>query len=89
MNPGAGGARSSPRYSPKATTTTTATLTNSGFVSEFSPGADKIVIRTATSVSPITYQFTETTTYADAAGKPVAIETVKSGALVTIYYWAR
>ncbi len=68
----------------KPTTTTTTTMNRSGFVSELGP--DTIVIRTATSVSPFTYQSTETTTFVDEAGNPVATDVVKSGAPVTIYY---
>jgi hypothetical protein len=66
------------------TTTTTTTTTTSGTVSQFSP--DGIVIRTTTSSAPVTYSSTKTTTYVDENGKPVAVETVKSGVPVTIYY---
>jgi hypothetical protein len=68
----------------KPTTTTTTTMNRSGFVSELGP--DTIVIRTATSVLPFTYQSTETTTFVDEAGNAVAEEKVKSGVPVTIYY---
>jgi len=69
----------------KTTTTTTTTTTNSsGTVS--SVGPDMIVIRTSPSASPITYQFSETTTYVDEAGNPVEIETVTAGAPVTVYF---
>jgi len=69
----------------KETTTTTTTTTNSsGTVS--SVGPDMIVIRTTPSASPITYQFSETTTYVDEAGNPVEIETVTAGAPVTVYF---
>ncbi len=68
----------------KPTTTTTATMNRSGFVSELGP--DTIVIRTATSVLPFAYQSTETTTFVDGAGNPVQTDVVKSGAEVTIYY---
>jgi hypothetical protein len=65
------------------TTTTTTTTTTSGTVS--SMGQDAIVIKSMTSSAPTSYEFTETTTYVDESGNPVAIETVKSGAPVTIY----
>ena len=68
----------------KPTTTTTTTMNRSGFVSELGP--DTIVIRTATSVLPFTYQSTDTTTFVDEAGNPVGEEKVKSGVPVTIYY---
>jgi len=66
------------------TTTTTTTTQSSGTVSEFGP--DSISIRTSPSASPVSYEFTETTTYVDEAGNPVTVETVKSGAPVTVFY---
>jgi hypothetical protein len=69
----------------KTTTTTTTTTTNSsGTVSTIGP--DMIVIRTSPSASPITYQFSETTTYVDEAGNPVEIESVAAGAPVTVFF---
>ena len=68
----------------KKPTTTTTIMNRSGFVSDFSP--DAIVIRTATSVLPFTYQSTETTAFVDAAGNPIGTDAVKPGAEVTIYY---
>ena len=65
-------------------TTTTTTTTTSGTVSQFGPGT--IVVKTTTSSDPITYAYTKTTTYVDENGKPVSIETVKSGLPVTVYY---
>jgi len=65
-------------------TTTTTTTTTTGTVSQFGP--DAIVIRTTTSSAPVTYSSTKTTTYVDENGKPVAVETVKSGVPVTVYY---
>ncbi|MBF0551087.1 MAG: hypothetical protein HQK60_11195 [Deltaproteobacteria bacterium] len=65
--------------------TTTVTKTEAaGTVSEFSP--DSMVIRTETSSSPVQYKRTKTTTYVDDTGAPVAVETVKSGLPVTVYY---
>ena len=66
------------------TTTTTTTTTTNGTVSQFSP--DAIVIRTTTTSAPVTYSSTKTTTYVDETGKAVAVETVKSGVPVTVYY---
>lgn len=64
--------------------TTTTTTTTAGTVSQFGP--DTIVVKTTTSSDPATYSYTKTTTYVDENGKPVSIETVKSGVPVTIYY---
>src|SRR5262245_39016657 len=67
------------------TTTTTTTSTNaSGTVSSFGP--DSIVIRTAPTSSPLTYQFTETTVYVDEAGNPVDETMVTAGVPVTVYF---
>lgn len=70
----------------KTTTTTTETTTtnSSGTVSSFGP--DSIVIRTTTSSAPLTYEFSETTTYVDEAGNPVQQTTVTSGTPVTVFY---
>jgi hypothetical protein len=69
----------------KTTTTTTTTTTNtSGTVSSFGP--DSIVIRTAPSASPLTYEFTETTVYVDEAGNPVDQTMVTAGVPVTVYF---
>jgi hypothetical protein len=73
-----------PARQKKPTTTTTIMMNRSGFVSELGP--ETIVIRTATSVLPFTYQSTETTTFVDEAGNAVAEEMVKSGVPVTVYY---
>lgn len=67
----------------KKETTTTTTTETMGTVSNISP--DTIVVRTASS-GPATYSYSKTTTYVDEAGRPVSIETVKSGSPVTVYY---
>jgi hypothetical protein len=66
------------------TTTKTTSTMNSGTVAMF--GDDQIVIRPTPSSSPVTYQYTETTTYVDESGRPVAIETVKTGIPVTVFF---
>ena len=66
------------------TTTTKTTTSSTGTVASF--GDDRIVIRTTPTSTPIAYEYTETTTYVDEAGRPVAIETVKSGVPVVVYY---
>jgi hypothetical protein len=44
------------------------------------------VIQTTTTPDPTPYTFTKTTTYVDENGDPVAIDTVKSGDPMTVYY---
>jgi hypothetical protein len=64
--------------------TTTTTTTSAGTITEFGP--ERIVIRSETQTSPLTYSYSKTTTYVDEAGNPVSVETVKSGSPVTIHY---
>ena len=66
------------------TTSTTMTTTSTGTVSDWSPNA--IAVKVDTSPTPIRYTFTKTTTYVDENGNPVSMETVRSGAPVTVYY---
>jgi hypothetical protein len=69
----------------KTTTVEKVTTTESvGTVSQFNP--DTIVIKSETQSSPTQYHYTKSTTYVDENGKPVSIETVKSGQPVTVYY---
>ena len=75
-------AQSSVKETTKETTTTT--TTTMGTISEISP--DSIVVKTTTGSEPATYSYTKTTTYVDEAGRPVSIETVKTGSPVTVYY---
>ena len=62
------------------TVQTVKTTETAGTISEFGP--DRIVVRTA----PMSYSSSKTTTYVDETGQPVAMETVKSGLPVTVYY---
>ena len=55
-----------------------------GTISDFSP--DRIVVRTETNTTPITYSSTKSTTYVNELGQPVARETVRTGLPVTVYY---
>ena len=64
--------------------TTTTTTMSAGTISEFGP--ETIIVRTETSPEPIRYSYSKTTTYVDEAGRPVSVETVKSGLPVTVYY---
>jgi hypothetical protein len=66
------------------TVQTVKTTETAGTISEFGP--EKIVVRTETSTAPMSYSSTKTTTYVDETGQPVAMETVKSGLPVTVYY---
>jgi hypothetical protein len=65
-------------------TTTRTTSPSSGTVSQL--GSDTIIIKPTPTSDPVTYQYTETTTYVDEAGNPVAMEMVKSGVPVTIHF---
>lgn len=65
-------------------TVKTVTTETVGTISEVSP--DTIVIRSETSTTPAKYTYTKSTTYVDDMGKPVSMETVKSGLPVTVYY---
>ena len=68
----------------ETTTTKTSSTSNAGTVAMF--GNDQIVIRATPSSAPVSYEYTETTTYVDEAGKPVAIETVKTGVPVVVHF---
>ena len=66
------------------TTTTTSATQSAGTVSSFTPTA--ISVQSTTSMSPVNYTYTKTTTYVDQNGNPVSVETVKSGLPVRVYY---
>ena len=66
------------------TTTTKKTTNNAGTITQF--GSDSFMIKTPTGSAPVTYQYTETTTYVDEAGNPIAMETVKAGVPVIVYF---
>ena len=66
------------------TTTTKKTTNNMGTITQF--GTDSFMIKTPSGTAPVTYQYTETTTYVDEAGNPVAMETVKAGVPVIVYF---
>jgi len=70
---------------PVTTLETTRNITTSaGTISEFGP--EQFIIQTTSSPDPLRYTYGKTTTYIDEKGTPVAIETVKSGLPVTVYY---
>jgi len=63
---------------------TTTTITTRGTVTELTPNA--IAVKVKSSATPVRYAFTRTTTYVDENGNPVSIETVRTGVPVTVYY---
>ena len=63
---------------------TTPSTTTAGTVSEFGPST--IVVKTRSDAEPVRYSYTKRTTYVDESGNPVSMETVRSGAPVTVYY---
>lgn len=67
-----------------STTTTSTMVSPSATISEFSP--NDLEVRTSASSAPLHYVATKTTTFVDENGIPVAMETVKSGLPVTVYY---
>ncbi|MGB8352853.1 MAG: DUF5666 domain-containing protein [Chthoniobacteraceae bacterium] len=67
-----------------AVQTTTTSTTTAGTVSEFGPST--IVVKTRSDAEPMRYSYTKRTTYVDENGNPVSMETVRSGAPVTVYY---
>jgi len=64
--------------------TVTTVTTSSGTITDFGP--ERIVVRSETAPQPLTYTYSKTTTYVDEDGNPVSVETVKSGAPVTVQY---
>ena len=64
--------------------TKTTTISTTGTVTEFTP--DAIAVKIRTSPVPVHYTFTKTTTYVDENGNPVSVETVKTGVPVTVFY---
>ncbi len=44
------------------------------------------MVHSVSSSTPVGYSFTKTTTYVDENGNPIARETVRTGAPVTVYY---
>jgi hypothetical protein len=66
------------------TTTTTSDSSVSGTVSDLTSGA--LIVLSPNETTPLSYSYSKTTTYVDEDGNPVAVETLKSGAPVTVYY---
>ncbi len=74
----------SPLHAQSVSSTTTATTTTAGTISEVAP--DALLIRTETSATPVRYGFSSSTTYVDETGAPVSREVVRSGVPVTVHY---
>jgi len=68
----------------ETTTETTETRTTTGTISDLASGA--LIIQSPTDPQPLPYTYSKTTTYVDEDGNPVAVETLTSGAPVTVYY---
>jgi len=60
------------------------TTTTAGTMRDFTPSSFSVT--TTSSPLPVHYAYTKSTTYVDENGNPVAMETVRSGAPVTVYY---
>ena len=71
-------------YGQATTTTTTSTTSSEGTVGDMTP--NMITVRSTSSTTPVSYSYSKTTTYVDENGNPVSMETVHSGAPVTVYY---
>jgi hypothetical protein len=71
-------------YGQSTTTTTTSTTSSDGTIGDLSPSV--ITVRSTSSTTPVSYSYSKTTTYVDESGNPVSMETVHSGAPVTVYY---
>ena len=67
------------------TTTATETTTTAGTVTEFTPTANQIIVRTSAG-APATYSVTKQTTYVDEAGNVVSAETIRPGVPTKVYY---
>jgi len=67
-----------------ASAQTYTTTTTAGTVREFTP--QSFTVTTKASPLPVRYTYSKSTTYVDENGNPVSVETVRSGAPVTVYY---
>ncbi len=65
------------------TVTTTAPV--AGTISTFDPATGALIV-TSTNASPTTYVYKTGTTIVDEAGNPVAVDVVRSGVPVSVYY---
>lgn len=66
--------------------TTTEPVQAAGTVTTFEPTGNSIVISSSENTAPVTYSYSKSTTIVDEMGNPVAVETVRTGVPVTVYY---
>lgn len=78
------GAWTPSKASAQAVQTTIETKRYGGLLYDTTP--EVISIRSAGSTEPVRYVYTKNTVYVDEAGQPVAIQTLKSGQPVMVYY---
>ena len=67
------------------TSSATTTTNTAGTIQEFTPGGSTMVVKTTTG-APMTYSYSKTTTFVDAAGNVVDATTIKAGEPTTVYY---
>lgn len=67
------------------TVTTSKTTTYSGVVSEVNPTSSTIILKSETSPTPVTYQYTKETSFVDSKGNVVTYETIRNSP-VTVEY---
>lgn len=67
------------------TEATSASTSNSGVITDYSPG-QTIIVRQETSTAPVNYYVTKQTTFVDEAGAPVMAERITAGAPITVQY---
>ncbi len=75
---------SSPNVSKTLTATTTQALSTTGMISDIRP--DTLIVQSNSSVEPLSYRYTRSTTYVDETGAPIARESVRAGLPVTVYF---
>ena len=69
----------------RAQATATVTTTRGAFT-EFVPGSETVVVRTAPDTAPLSYVVTKQTTIVDQTGAPVAIQRIAPGSPLSVEY---
>jgi hypothetical protein len=69
----------------ESTTTQTKTTTYSGVVSELNPSSSTIILKSETSPTPVTYNYSKETTFVDSTGKTVSQDMIMNSP-VTVEY---
>jgi len=70
----------------RETTTTTTTPTEAlGTITTFDPAGNSVIL-SGPSNAPVTYGYSKSTVIVDELGNPVAVDIVKTGIPVTVYY---